>query len=152
MQAGNMKAFQLIVLIVVILLTSGCTNEDKNVAISPAVTVTQTLILPLSIVPTLTENPLHNNTDDRNFIDSVEICYHNTPVINSTKTNLEFTICMQHTPLPTGACAQQFRSEILEYTTKDDSTTAGFNRETYNMQVARVRYSECLGRNHYINV
>jgi hypothetical protein len=64
------------------------------------------------------------------------------------KTNLEFTICMQHTPVPTGSCAQQFRREILQYTTKDDDTTAGYNRETHNMQVARTRFSQCLGRNY----
>ena len=138
-----MKYSPLVLLLVAVLLTAGCTNENKNVAVTPAVIVTQTPILPVSIVPTLTETPLQDTTDDRNFVDAVEICYNNTPVITDTKTNLEFTICMQHTPIPTGKCAQQFRSDILKYATKDDSTTAGFNRETHNMQVARAIFFEC---------
>jgi len=147
-QRGNMKYSLLILLLVAVLLTAGCTNENKNVAVTPPVTITQTPILPVSIVPTLTEKPIQDNTDDRKFLGAVEICYNNTPVINNTKTNLEFTICMQHTPIPTSTCAKQFRSEILKYTTKDDDTTAGYKRETYNMQVAKVRFSECLSRNY----
>jgi hypothetical protein len=53
---------------------------------------------------------------------------------------------MQHTPIPSGACAKQFRSEVLAYTTKDDDTTAGYRRATYNMQVARTRFSQCIAR------
>jgi hypothetical protein len=139
-----MRNLLFIVLLVVVLVTTGCTTDNKNVAITPAVTVTQTPNLPASIVPTLTEKLIMENTNDRNFLDAVEICYNTTPVIKDTKTNLEFTICIQHTPIPTGKCAKQFRWEILTYTTKDDSTTAGFNRETYNMQVARVRFSNCM--------
>jgi len=138
-----MKYSLCVLLLVAVLLTAGCTDENKNVAVIPAVTVTQTPILPVSIVPTVTEKPIQDTTDDRNFLDAVDLCYNNTPVINTTKTNMEFTICMQHTPIPTGFCAKQFRSEILKYTTKDDSTTAGFTRETYNMHVARARFSEC---------
>jgi hypothetical protein len=144
MQVENMKVFQLFVLIVAVLLTSGCLNDNKNIAITPAITVSQTPILPVSVVPTLTEKPIQNNTVDRNFLDSVEICYNNTPVLKDTKTVLDFTICMQNTPKPIGNCAQQFRSEILTYTTKDDDTTAGYQRATYNMQVARVRFAKCL--------
>ena len=143
-----MKSFLFVLLLVAVLLTAGCSNENKSIAVTPAVTVTQTPILPVSIVLTLTEKPIQDTTDDRNFFDAVEICYNSTPVIKDTKTNLEFTICMQHTPIPTGTCAKQFRSEILEYTTKDDDTTAGYTRETYNMRVARVRFSECLIRKY----
>ena len=139
-QRGDMKYSLLVLLLVAVLLTAGCTNENKNVAVTPAVTVTQTPILPVSIVTTLTEKPIQDNKKNRNFVDAVEICYNNTPVIIDTKTNLEFTICMQHTPIPTGKCAQQFRSDVLKYATKDDSTTAGFKRETHNMQAARAAF------------
>jgi len=135
-----MRYLLFVLLLVTVLLTAGCTNENKNVAVTPAVTVTQTPILPVSIVPTLTEKPIQENTDDRNFVDAVELCYNNTPVIIDIKTNLAFTICMQHTPIPTGECAKHFRSDILTYATKDDSTTAGFKRETHNMQAARAAF------------
>jgi hypothetical protein len=147
-----MRYLLTVLLMVMVLITTGCTNENKNGAVNPietgnpTVTVTQTQILPVSIVPTLAEKPVQENTDDRNFVDAVGICYNNTPVMMDMKTYLAFTICMQHTPIPTGSCAKMFRSEILEYTTKDDDTTAGYQRSTYNMQVARVRYSECLSR------
>jgi len=137
---GDMKYSLFVLLLVAVLLTAGCTNENKNIAITPAVTVSQTPILPVSVVATVTEKPIQNNTVDRNFIDAVEICYNNTPVIIDTKTNLAFTICMQHIPIPTGECAKHFRSDVLKYATKDDSTTAGFKRETHNMQAARAAF------------
>jgi len=140
MKGESMRYLLFVLLLVTVLLTAGCTNENKNVAVTPAVTVTQTPILPVSIVPTLTEKPIQENTDDRNFVDAVELCYNNTPVIIDIKTNLAFTICMQHTPIPTGECAKHFRSDILTYATKDDSTTAGFKRETHNMQAARAAF------------
>jgi len=141
-----MRCIPFIVLLVAVLLTAGCTNENKNVAATPTVTVTQTSILPVSTVPLITEKPPQDNADDRKFLEAVGICYNNTPAITDTKTNLEFTICMQHTPIPSGTCARLFRSEILEYTTKDNGTTAGNKRSTENMQIARVRFSECLNR------
>ncbi len=140
MKGENMRYFLFIVLLVAVLLTAGCTNDNKNIAVTPAVTGTQPPVLPVSVVPTLPETPLQDTTDDRNFVDAFEICYNNTPVITDTKTNLEFTICMQHTPIPTGECAKHFRSDVLKYATKDDSTTAGFTRETHNMQVARAAF------------
>ena len=135
-----MKYPLFIIFLIAVLITAGCTNEANNVAVTPAVTATPTPVLPVSIVPPLTEKPLQDNTDDRNFIDAVEMCYNNTPVIIDTRTNLEFTICIQHTPVTTGKCAQQFRSDLLKYATKDDSTTAGFKRETHNMQAARTAF------------
>jgi len=130
----------LIMLLVAVLVTAGCTNENKNISGTPAVPGTQTPKLPVSIVPTISNQPLKDTTDDRNFVDAFELCYNNTPVITDIKTNLEFTICMQHTPIPTGECAKYFRSDVLKYATKDDSTTAGFIRETHNMQVARSAF------------
>jgi hypothetical protein len=135
-----MKYSLLVLLLVAVLLTTGCTNENKNVAITPAVIVTQTSILPMSIVPTSTEKPIQDNTDDKKFLDAVEICYNNTPVITDIKTNIEFTTCMQHTPIPTGKCAKSFRSEIFTYATKDDITTAGLKRMNDNMRLARAAF------------
>jgi hypothetical protein len=142
----NMKYFLCIVLLVAVLVTAGCISENKNVVVTPTATVTRTTDLPVSVVPTLTEKPIQDDTDTIKFLDAVENCYNHTPVINDTKTYLEFTICMQHTPIPITYCAKQFRSEILEYATKDDDTTSGYQRSTYNMQVARVRFSDCLKR------
>ena len=100
----------------------------------------------MSVVPPVTETPLQDDTEDRTFLDAVENCYNHTPVLNDTIMYLAFTICMQHTPIPTHYCAKQFRSEILEYATKDDDTTSGYQRSTYNMQIARVPFSDCLRR------
>jgi hypothetical protein len=152
-KGGDMKYFLFIIVLVTVLFIAGCTDENKNVAgtptitITPPVTVTQTTNIPVS--PPLTEKSLQDNTDDKKFLDAVEKCYNNTPVLNDTKTYLEFTVCMQHTPIPTHYCAKQFRSEILEYATKDDDTTSGYQRSTYNMQIARVRFSDCLSKTHY---
>jgi hypothetical protein len=140
-------------LIVIVLLTAGCTNAEKNPVATPTPTVSQTqvimvsqtTVIPVYVTPTVTLQPMQDSTDDSRFLDAVNICYNKTPVISDVKTNLDFTICMQHTPVPSGACAQRFRSEILKYTTKDDDTTAGYNRETGNMKVARMRFSDCLG-------
>jgi hypothetical protein len=141
-----MKYFLFVVLLVTVLLAAGCTSENKNVVVTPAVTGTPTTNPPVSVAPSLPEKPTQDDTDTRKFLDAVENCYNQTPVISDTRTYLEFTICMQHTPIPADYCAQQFRSEILEYTTKDDDTTSGYQRSTYNMQVAKVRFSECLKR------
>jgi hypothetical protein len=141
-----MRYIACIVLLAAALLTAGCTNENKNVNAPPPITITPASTLPVSLLPTLTEKPTQDNTGDRTFLEAVGICYNNTPAITDTKTNLEFTICMQHTPISSGTCARLFRSEILEYTTKDDGTTAGNKRSTENMQIARVRFSECLNR------
>jgi hypothetical protein len=140
MKGENMKNLLFIVLLVAVLLTAGCTNDIKNVAVAPALTVIQTSILPVSAVPTLAEKPTQDDTDDKKFLDAVEICYKNTPVIMDSKTNMEFTICMQHTPIPTGKCAKIFRSEIFRYATKDDITTAGLKRMNNNMQVTRAAF------------
>jgi hypothetical protein len=142
-----------VLLIIVVLLTAGCTSADKNPVAAPTITlsqtqaiiVSQTTVIPVYVTPTYSEQPAQGSTDDSRFLDAVNICYNKTPVISDVKTNLDFTICMQHTPVPTGVCAQRFRSEILKYTTKDDDTTAGYTRETNNMKVARMRFSECLG-------
>lgn len=143
-----------LLLLIAILLSTGCTSNNKNVAPTPVITVTQAPVLQESPVPTLTENllgkkdPIDDNTEDKKFLEAAEICFNKTPVISDIKTNLEFTICMQHTPKPTGECAKQFRWEILTYTTEDDSTTAGFKRETYNMGIARSRFQECMNWQH----
>jgi hypothetical protein len=135
-----------VLFMVAVFLTAGCTHTNEPVALSTTViTVSPTPDIPFSVIPAVTEKPLQKFPDDRAFLDAVDICYANTPVITSIRTNMDFTVCMQHTPLPTGTCAQRFRREILQYTTKDDDTTAGYARETYNMGVARVRFSECLG-------
>ncbi len=146
-----MRYLIFILLLVTVLFTAGCINVNNTVVVTPAPTVrTPAPVPPVSGVPTVIkttvpEKTVPENTGDREFLDAVETCYNTTPVIKDVKTNLEFTICMQHTTIPTGECAKQFRKDILTYTTKDDSTTAGFARETHNMQVARARYDQCMG-------
>jgi hypothetical protein len=135
-------------LIVAVLVTAGCTATGENPGVTPSITVSPTPVMPVSASPTITGQTPQGSIDDRIFLDATDLCYNNTPVIMDRKTNLDFTICMQHTPKPAGTCAQQFRSEILQYTTKDDDTTAGYNRETYNMKIARQRFSQCLGRTY----
>lgn len=135
-----MKYLLFIVLLVAISITAGCTSETKDIAVTPALTVTQTPILPVSTLPTLTEKATQDNTDDKKFLDAVEICYKNTPVITDSTTNREFTICMQNTPIPTGKCEKSFRSEIFTYATKDDITTAGLKRMNNNMQLVRAAF------------
>jgi hypothetical protein len=133
-----MKYFFLALLLVV--LTAGCMNEDKNVNFTPTVTIVQTPIPPVSTVPIVIEKPTQDTTYDRKFLDAIELCYNNTPVILDSITNNEFTICMQHTPIPTGNCAKSFRSEVFRYATKDDLTTAGLKRINNNMQAVRAAF------------
>jgi hypothetical protein len=135
-----------VILVLAVLVTTGCIHGTGSPAVTPIVRITETPTLQVTSVLTATPVPAVTTSADRAFLDAVDRCYKNTPVIRDVKTNLDFTLCMQHTPLPAGACEQQLRREILQYTTKDDDTTAGYDRETYNMQVARVRYSGCTGR------
>jgi hypothetical protein len=148
-----MDHISFIVLFIAVLVTAGCINNGNTIPATPTLASTRTPAhisteFPVPAVPavTVTANPFPQDTDDKKFLDATELCYANTPVINDTNTVLAFTVCMQHTPLPTGTCAKQFRSEVLASTTKDDDTTAGYQRATHNMQVARTKYTQCLAR------
>lgn len=135
-----------LILVLAVLVTAGCIHGSGNPVVTPIVRIAETPTLQGTRILTATTVPAVTTSADRIFLDAVDRCYKNTPVIRDVKTNLDFTLCMQHTSIPPGGCEQQLRREILEYTTKDDDTTAGYDRETYNMQVARVRYSGCTGR------
>jgi hypothetical protein len=148
-----MEHISCIVVFMALLLTAGCIHNSTPIPATPLLTSTRTPSLTLGEIPipevllvTATANPVQQNTDDQKFLDAIDLCYANTPILKDTNTVLAFTVCVQHTPLPAGTCAKQFRSEILAYTTKDDDTTAGYQRATYNMQVARTRFSQCLAR------
>lgn len=137
---------------VVLVVTAGCIFSGMNPPPAPAALTPAGTPVPSPAgtpVPSLTAAMPAATTlpddGDRKFLDAVDLCYASTPVINDTRTGIEFTVCMQHTPVPSGWCAQRFRSEILTYATKDDETTAGYQRSTYNMKVARVRFGECRG-------
>jgi hypothetical protein len=146
-----MRYWVVLLVLAAVILSAGCAGT----AVKKATTVTTMSATtvpdspPKTPGPSLTavllngNDPADDTTGDREFLDAVEICYNTTPVISDIRTNLEFTICMQHTPMPAGDCAKQFRSEILKYTTEDDSTTAGFHRETVNREIARQRYLQC---------
>jgi len=87
--------------------------------------------------------PTDDIMSDRKFVEAAEGCYRNTSVITSVASNLAFTTCMQKTPNPTNECAQDYKRYALEFT-NDDDTTSGFERETYNLHLAReYYYSNC---------
>jgi|GEM_PF-4698981 len=133
-----------LLLVAAFLFAAGCTGTTIRDPVTPASTLSLPPAPAVSSTGATSTLPTPDRTDEQ-FLEAVALCYNNTPVIADRKTNLDFTTCMQHTPVPEGFCARQFRSEILEYTTKDDDTTAGYHRETMNMQVARTRYSRCTG-------
>lgn len=150
-----MEHIPCIVLFMAVLLTAGCLNPFTALPAPPAPTPVPTPAPAPGVIPvpevllavSISADPVHQeDTGDTEFLEATDRCYAGTPVLEDTSTVLAFTVCMQHTPIPSGTCAKQFRSEVLAYTTKDDDTTAGYRRATDNMQVARTRFSQCLAR------
>jgi hypothetical protein len=86
------------------------------------------------------------NIDDMKFVDAAETCYKDTPMITNISTHTVFVTCMQKTPHPTSVCALNYRSNALKYT-KDDDTTAGNQRETYNVHLFRSAFFSNLTYN-----
>jgi hypothetical protein len=73
------------------------------------------------------------------FVNAADACYNSTPVVTNISTHLEFATCMKNTPLPSGNCAQNFRYYVLK-STNEDSTTAGFARQTTTARLAHEAF------------
>jgi hypothetical protein len=126
--------------LVFLLLMAGCTSKPaaEPITTTPATTIQTTVTTIMTVVPTTVEE-WSSSTADRAFVDAADICYKNTPVITNLSTHLAFATCMKDTPLPSGNCALNYRYYVLKYT-NEDTTTAGFARETSNARLAREAY------------
>jgi hypothetical protein len=120
-----------------LLLIAGCTTKPAPVPVTtPPPTTIQTTVATMTTVPTPTAvlpDP------DKAFTDAADICYQKTPVITNLTTHLEFATCMKNTTLPSGNCAQNFRYYVLK-ATNEDTSTAGFARETNTARLAREAF------------
>jgi hypothetical protein len=98
------------------------------------------------IMETSTATPTDYTNDDNQFIDAAEACYRNTPQITNLTTHNTFLKCMQNTSDPTSVCAKSYKRDALKYTNVDD-TTAGYQRETHNVHLARSMFYENMAYN-----
>jgi hypothetical protein len=123
--------------LVFLLLLAGCTTQPAPVPVTtvPPTTV-QTTVTPMTTVPTPT---VALPDPDTVFTDAAGICYQMTPVISNLSTHLDFATCMKNTPLPPGNCARNWRYYVLK-STNEDSTTAGFARQTTTARLAREAF------------
>jgi hypothetical protein len=126
--------------LVFLLLVTGCTTSKPapEPVTSIPVTTIPTTITTLPPVPTTTQG-WDDATKDKAFTDAADACYNSTPVITNLTTHLVFATCMKNTPLPSGNCAINYRYYVLKYT-NEDTTTAGFARQTKNAELAREAY------------
>jgi hypothetical protein len=123
--------------LVFLLILAGCTSKPaaEPVTSTPAITTVQTPVTTMTTVPTPTE-VLPDPAADKKFSDAAEACYNSTPVITDITTHLAFATCMKDTPLPFGNCAMNYRYYVLK-STNEDTTSAGFARETSTVHLAR---------------
>ena len=138
--AGKFTAVFAVATLLFLLLTAGCTSSQpapEPVTTLPATTV-QTTITTLTVVPTpTTESP--DVVADRAFVLAADACYNQTPAITNLSTRITFATCMENTPLPQGNCAVNYRYYVLK-ATNEDTTTAGYTRETNVNRLAREAY------------
>ena len=125
--------------LVFLLIMAGCTGRPaiEPVATTPARTI-QTTATTMTVVPSPTD-VFPDTTADKKFADAADACFNKTPVITNLSTHLAFATCMKDTPLPLGNCALNYRYYVLKYT-NEDTTSAGFARETENSRLAREAY------------
>jgi hypothetical protein len=126
--------------LVFLLIVAGCTTSKPapTPVTSVPVTTIQTAVTTPTPVPTTTQG-WDDATKDKAFTDAADACYNSTPVITNLTTHLVFATCMKNTPLPSGNCAINYRYYVLKYT-NEDTTTAGFARQTKNAEFAREAY------------
>lgn len=125
--------------LVFLLIIAGCTTQQAAAPVTstPAPTVQTPVATIMTVVPTPTAEP--TPTDDQLFINAAEACYNKTPSITDITSHLAFATCMKDTPLPSGNCAQNWRYYVLK-STNEDSTTAGFARQTETARLAREAF------------
>jgi hypothetical protein len=126
--------------LVFLLLAAGCTTSKPApvpVTTIPVTTIQTTIPTP---TPLPTTTPGYDEAaKDKAFTDAADACMNSTPVIANISTHLVFATCMKNTPLPSGNCALNYRYYVLKFT-NEDTTTAGFARQTKNAQLARDAY------------
>jgi hypothetical protein len=142
-------SFTIVILMVAL---SGCTNTNSPpvvpVATTPVVTSTPVPAPAIATVPTTTPVPGPDLTAiaDKKFADAAEACYADNPVIANISTQHAFVACMQNSPDPKGVCALNYKDNVLKYT-KDDDTSAGYQRENLRIRLARDAYRKNLSYN-----
>ena len=131
-----------IAVIVFLILMAGCTAKP---APAPATTIPTPVPTPVPttvVVTTPTVSP--DVLADMSFADAADACYAATPVITNLSDRLVFATCMQAIPLPPGNCAQNYRYYVLK-ATNEDTSTAGYARETDVNNLARDAYGKGEG-------
>jgi len=126
--------------LILLLLAAGCATSKPapaTVATTVPVTTIPTTIATPTPAPTTTQT--WGDVQDKAFADAADACMNATPVITNLTDHLTFATCMKNTPLPSGNCAINYRYYVLKYT-NEDTTTAGFARQTKNAQLARDAY------------
>jgi len=144
-----------IIATVIMFLTASCgciqqqpiTTEDADPIVmdptTPTMEVRETSTAPST---DYTSDETNYTSDDQRFIDAAEACYQNTPQITNLTTHNTFLKCMQNTSDPTSVCAKSYKRDALKYTNVDD-TTAGYQRETHNVHLARSMFFEHMAYN-----
>jgi len=138
--------FTFAAVIMVLTATCGCTQQQP-VTIEDADPIEMDPTTPTrELIETSTTIPTDYTSDDKTFIDAAEECYRTTPRITNLTTHNTFLTCMQNTSEPTSVCAKSYKRDALKYTNVDD-TTAGYQRETYNVHLARSMFFEHMAYN-----
>jgi hypothetical protein len=124
------------VFLFVTILAGGCIQQEKLTNNSSQNNNITSLSEAKIIPPNMTVNV---SSDDKQFLDAMNICYQEIPAITNITTHITFVKCMQNTPVPSDPCAQNFRTYSLKYM-NDDDTSSGYSRMTQNMHISRQEY------------
>jgi hypothetical protein len=128
--------------IILLVVMSGCVNKQPITTTNTNFSETGTLTaIPTASIESLSNEKLSvYDNGDKEFIDAAEACYDGDYFsISNVTEHMEFVKCMQNTPSPKSDCAKRYKYYALKYT-NEDSTTSGFKRETYNINLARQAF------------
>jgi len=146
MHTRSCHFFTIATVIILLTATCGCIQqqpiptEDANPIVMEPTTPT------MEVRETSTATSTDYTSDDKQFIDAAEACYRDTPQIINLTTHNTFLKCMQNTSDPASVCAKSYKRDALKYTNVDD-TTAGYQRETHNVHLARSMFFKNMAYN-----
>ena len=146
MHTRSCHFFTIATVIILLTATCGCIQqqpiptEDANPIVMEPTTPT------MEVRETSTATSTDYTSDDKQFIDAAEACYRDTPQITNLTTHNTFLKCMQNTSDPASVCAKSYKRDALKYTNVDD-TTAGYQRETHNVHLARSMFFKNMAYN-----
>jgi len=138
----NIAPVLAIAALIFLILLAGCTTSQPAPAPTSIPTTMPTPAPTIMIVTTPTVSP--DVLADKAFADAADVCYNQTPVITNLSDRLVFATCMRDIPLPPGNCAQNYRYYVLK-ASNEDTTSAGYARETEVNNLARQAYRQGQG-------